>query len=140
LPFALCLLPILIGYLYSTDLVLDGVAMEDLLEELLQIKTSKEQLTFSVYKLVKTLNRPEVYAGVATVIIEQISKLYSDIAAAYDTQLSSLEPAVNPRFTAVNNAVNNEEDNSLRRVVNSLENHLEAERMQKLMFAAYKKC
>ncbi|MDB9386215.1 MULTISPECIES: hypothetical protein [Microcystis] len=112
----------------------------DLLEELLQIKTSKEQLTFSVYKLVKTLNRPEVYAGVATVIIEQISKLYSDIAAAYDTQLSSLEPAVNPRFTAVNNAVNNEEDNSLRRVVNSLENHLEAERMQKLMFAAYKKC
>ena len=112
----------------------------DLLEELLQIKTSKEQLTFSVYKLVKTLNRPEVYAGVATVIIEQISKLYSDIAAAYDTQLSPLEPAVNPRFTAVNNAVNNEEDNSLRRVVNSLENHLEAERMQKLMFAAYKKC
>ncbi|ARI80440.1 hypothetical protein BH695_1159 [Microcystis aeruginosa PCC 7806SL] len=30
------------------------------MEELLQIKTSKEQLTFSVYKLVKTLNRPEV--------------------------------------------------------------------------------
>ncbi|MFM7791975.1 MAG: hypothetical protein ACKO90_28995, partial [Microcystis panniformis] len=49
--------------------------------------TSKEQLTFSVYKLVKTLNRPEVYAVVATVIIEQISKLYSDIAV-YDTQLS----------------------------------------------------
>jgi len=120
--------------------ILDGVAMEDLVEELLQINTSKEQLTFSVYKLVKTLNRPEVYAGVATVIIEQISKLYSDIAAAYDTQLSPLEPAVNPRFTTVNNAVNNEEDNSLRRVVNSLENHLEAERMQKLMFAACKKC
>ncbi|UGS08048.1 hypothetical protein [Microcystis aeruginosa] len=53
-------MPILICYLSSTDLVLDGVAMKDLLEELLQIKTSKEQLTFSVYKLVKTLNRPEV--------------------------------------------------------------------------------
>ena len=118
--------------------ILDGVAMEDLVEELLQINTSKEQLTFSVYKLVKTLNRPEVYAGVATVIIEQISKLYSNIAAAYDTQLSPLEPAVNPRFTAVNNAVNNGEDNSLRQVVNSLGNHLETERMQKLMFAACK--
>ena len=117
---------------------LDGVAMEDLVKELVQLKTSKEQLTFSVYKLVKSLNRPEVYAGVATVIIEQISKLYSDIAAAYDTQLSSLEPAVNPRFTAVNNAVNNGEDNSLRQVVNSLGNHLETERMQKLMFAACK--
>ena len=120
--------------------ILNAVAMEDLVKELVQLKTSKEQLTFSVDKLVKNLNRPQVYLGVATVIIEQISKLYSDIAAAYDTQLSSLEPAVNPRFTAVNNAVNNEEDNSLRRVVNSLENHLEAERMQKLMFAAYKKC
>ncbi|MFM8308197.1 MAG: hypothetical protein ACKN87_14400, partial [Microcystis aeruginosa] len=43
-----------------------------------------------------------------------------------------------PRFTAVNNAVNNGEDNSLRQVVNSLENHLETERMQKLMFAACK--
>jgi hypothetical protein len=117
---------------------LDGVAMEDLVKELVQLKTSKEQLTFSVYKLVKTLNRPEVYAGVATVIIEQISKLYSNIAAAYDTQLSPLEPAVNPRFTAVNNAVNNGEDNSLRQVVNSLGNHLETERMQKLMFAACK--
>jgi len=112
--------------------------MEDLVKELVQLKTSKEQLTFSVYKLVKTLNRPEVYAGVATVIIEQISKLYSNIAAAYDTQLSPLEPAVNPRFTAVNNAVNNGEDNSLRQVVNSLGNHLETERMQKLMFAACK--
>nr|CAO89536.1 unnamed protein product [Microcystis aeruginosa PCC 7806] len=60
MPLAFCLLPILICYLSSTDLVLDGVAMKDLLEELLQIKTSKEQLTFSVYKLVKTLNRPEV--------------------------------------------------------------------------------
>ena len=117
---------------------LDGVAMEDLVKELVQLKTSKEQLTFSVYKLVKSLNRPEVYAGVATVIIEQISKLYSNIAAAYDTQLSPLEPAVNPRFTAVNNAVNNGEDNSLRQVVNSLGNHLETERMQKLMFAACK--
>jgi hypothetical protein len=117
---------------------LDGVAMEDLVKELLQLKTSKEQLTFFVYKLVKSLNRPEVYAGVATVIIEQISKLYSNIAAAYDTQLSPLEPAVNPRFTAVNNAVNNGEDNSLRQVVNSLGNHLETERMQKLMFAACK--
>ena len=116
--------------------ILDDVAMEDLLKELVQLKTSKEQLTLSVYKLVKTLNRPEVYAGVAPVIIEKISKLYSDIAA-YDTQLSPLE-AVNRRFSAVNNAVNNGEDNSLRQVVSSLENHLEKERIEKLMFAACK--
>ncbi len=105
--------------------ILEGVAMEELVKELVQLKTSNEQLTFSVYELVKTLNHHEVYAGVAKVIIKQISKLYGGIAAAYETQLSPLITAVNPRLTAVINAVNNEEDNSLRQVVSSLENHLE---------------
>ena len=118
--------------------ILEGVTMEDLVKELVQLKTSKEELSFSVYKLVKNLNHPQAYLGIATVIIEQISQLYGDIAAAYETQLLPLEPAVNPRFTGVNNAVNNEEDNSLRQVVSSLENHLETERIQKLMFAACK--
>jgi hypothetical protein len=103
-----------------------------------QIKTNKEQLTFSVYKLVKTLNRPQVYLGVATVIIEQISQLYSNIAAAYDNQLLPVEPEVNPSFTTVNNDVNNEEDNLLRQVVSGIENHRETARIQKLMFAACK--
>ncbi|RPH91806.1 MAG: hypothetical protein EHM73_00430 [Chroococcales cyanobacterium metabat2.561] len=118
--------------------ILNTVALEDLVNELVQLKTSKEQLTFSVYKLVKTLNRPQVYLGVATVIIEQISQLYSSIAAAYDTQLLLVEPEVNPSFTTVNNDVNNEEDNLLRQVVSSLENHRETARIQKLMFAACK--
>jgi len=118
--------------------ILNAVAMEDLVKELVQLKTSKEQLTFSVDKLVKNLNRPQVYLGVATVIIEQISKLYSNIAAAYDTQLLPVEPEVNPSFAAVNNAVNNEEDNLLRQVVSSLENNRETARIKKLMFAACK--
>jgi hypothetical protein len=118
--------------------ILNGVAMEDLVKELVQIKTNKEQLTFSVYKLVKTLNRPQVYLGVATVIIEQISQLYSNIAAAYDNQLLPVEPEVNPSFTTVNNDVNNEEDNLLRQVVSGIENHRETARIQKLMFAACK--
>jgi hypothetical protein len=118
--------------------ILNGVAMEDLVKELVQLKTNKEQLTFSVYKLVKTLNRPKVYLGVATVIIEQISQLYSNIAAAYDNQLLLVEPEVNPSFTTVNNDVNNEEDNLLRQVVSGIENHRETARIQKLMFAACK--
>ncbi|MCA2644015.1 MULTISPECIES: hypothetical protein [unclassified Microcystis] len=118
--------------------ILNGVAMEDLVKELVQIKTNKEQLTFSVYKLVKTLNRPQVYLGVATVIIEQISQLYSNIAAAYDNQLLPVEPEVNPSFTTVNNDVNNEEDNLLRQVVSGIENHRETARIKKLMFAACK--
>ncbi|NCQ98009.1 MAG: hypothetical protein GPJ11_12630 [Microcystis aeruginosa L211-101] len=118
--------------------ILNTVAMEDLVKELVQLKTNKEQLTFSVYKLVKTLNRPKVYLGVATVIIEQISQLYSNIAAAYDNQLLLVEPEVNPSFTTVNNDVNNEEDNLLRQVVSGIENHRETARIHKLMFAACK--
>jgi hypothetical protein len=118
--------------------ILNSVAMEDLVKELVQLKTNKEQLTFSVYKLVKTLNRPKVYLGVATVIIEQISQLYSNIAAAYDNQLLPVEPEVNPSFTTVNNDVNNEEDNLLRQVVSGIENHRETARIKKLMFAACK--
>jgi hypothetical protein len=110
--------------------ILNTVAMEDLVNELVQLKTSKEQLTFSVYKLVKNLSRPEVYAGVAPVIIKQISKLYSNIATAYNTQLLPVEPGVNPSFAAVNNL--------LRQVVSSLENHRETARIKKLMFAACK--
>ena len=118
--------------------ILNSVAMEDLVKELVQLKTNKEQLTFSVYKLVKTLNRPQVYLGVATVIIEQISQLYSNVAAAYDNQLLLVEPEVNPSFTTVNNDVNNEEDNLLRQVVSGIENHRETARIKKLMFAACK--
>jgi hypothetical protein len=118
--------------------ILNSVAMEDLVKELVQLKTNKEQLTFSVYKLVKTLNRPQVYLGVATVIIEQISQLYSNMAAAYDNQLLLVEPEVNPSFTTVNNDVNNEEDNLLRQVVSGIENHRETARIHKLMFAACK--
>ncbi|AVQ72741.1 hypothetical protein MTo_02009 [Microcystis aeruginosa NIES-1211] len=118
--------------------ILNPVAMEDLVKELVRLQTSKEQLTFSVYKLVKTLNRPQVYRSVATVIIEQISQLYSNIDATHDTQLLPVELEVNPSFSTVNNDVNNQEDNLLRQVVSSLENHREKARIQKLMFAACK--
>ena len=118
--------------------ILNPVTMEDLMKELLQIRTSQEQLTFSVYQLVKSLNRPEIYTEVATVIIEQTSKLYSNIADAYNNQLLTVEPKVNPSFDTVNNDVNNEEDHLLRQVVSSLENHQETARIKKLMFAASK--
>jgi len=118
--------------------ILNNVAMEDLVNELVQLKPNKEQLTFSVYQSVKTLNRPKVYAGVATVIIKQISKLYSDIAADQDTESLPGEAEVNPSLAAVNNPVNKEEDNLLRQVIIGLENHRETARIKKLMFAACK--
>lgn len=116
--------------------ILNTVAMKDLVKELVRIKTSKKQLTFSIYKLVRTLNRPKIYLAVATIIIEKISKLYGNVTAAYNNQLLLVEPEVNPSFTTVNSDVNNEKDNLLRQVVSRLENHRETARIKKLMFAA----
>lgn len=118
--------------------ILNSVPLADLINELVQLKPTNDQLTFSVYKLVKTLNRPKVYAGVATVIIEQISKLYNNISSAYDTQLLPVEEEVNTSFATVNVTENNDEDSFLRQIVHNLETHRETARIQKLMFAACK--
>ncbi|MGL5035320.1 MAG: hypothetical protein ACRC6M_16150, partial [Microcystaceae cyanobacterium] len=57
--------------------VLDSIPVGQLLQELVQAKPSIEQVTFSMYKLVKTLNRPKVYTGVAKVILDQLGPLYT---------------------------------------------------------------
>ncbi|MGK7946349.1 MAG: hypothetical protein AB4058_17960 [Microcystaceae cyanobacterium] len=59
--------------------VLNTFSFEDLLTQLLNARPTIEQLTFSLYKLVKTLNRPKVYAAVAKVILDQVTPLYDHI-------------------------------------------------------------
>ncbi len=59
--------------------VLNTFSFEDLLTELISTRQTVEQLTFSLYKLVKTLNRPKVYAGVAKAILDQVTPLYEQV-------------------------------------------------------------
>ena len=112
--------------------ILNSVPFEDLLQELIQQKNSNDQLTFSIYKLVKTLNRPKVYASVAKVIIEQVGKLYQS-STSYDTEL--LGASVSP-ITITNPTPDLGEQ--VEQIVNYLIKHPESPRIKKLLFAACK--
>ncbi|MBE9203818.1 hypothetical protein IQ218_10710 [Synechocystis salina LEGE 06099] len=57
--------------------VLDTNGLDALLAELVVQKPTIEQFTFSLYKLVKTLNRPKVYAAVAKTILDQLGPIYT---------------------------------------------------------------
>jgi hypothetical protein len=112
--------------------ILNSVPFEDLLQELIQQKNSNDQLTFSIYKLVKTLNRPQVYASVAKVIIEQVGKLYQS-STSYNTEL--LGVSVSP-ITITNPTPDLGEQ--VEQIVNYLSKHPELPRIKKLLFAACK--
>ncbi|MFM1842245.1 MAG: hypothetical protein RLZZ490_981 [Cyanobacteriota bacterium] len=76
--------------------VLNSNTLETLLVELVQLKPNIEQLTFSMYKLVKTLNRPKVYAAVAKTILDQLGPVYTSHS---DASLSMAEGAIDIPLT-----------------------------------------
>ncbi len=111
--------------------ILNTVPLDDLIQELIQVKPNSEQLTFSVYKLVKTLNRPRVYAPVGKFIIEQVGLLYSNTKVTEeDTELLPVEVEerkLNPNTELL-----------IDQVVANLANNTEQSRIKKLIFAACK--
>ncbi len=117
--------------------VLNTFSCKDLLEELIIVRPTVEQLTFSLYKLVKTLNRPKVYAGVAKVILDQVTPLYETlntptpvleaepIEEEEGTQIrlneANVTPTVDPRFLVA-------------QVTQQIETHQEQSRIKKLIY------
>jgi hypothetical protein len=119
-------------YWENDTTILNSIPLDDLIQELVQGKQNNEQLTFSIYKLVKTLNRPKVYAPVAKVIIDKVSRLYH-IEFSYseeDTQILSKQVETSK--------INNNSDLVIDQVVANLANHEEGSRIKKLIFAACK--
>jgi hypothetical protein len=80
---------------WENDLnVLNSQSLDTLLLELVQNRPNIEQLTFSMYKLVKTLNRPKVYAAVAKTILDQLGPIYTAQADEELADPSSGTPAI----------------------------------------------
>ncbi|GFE69347.1 hypothetical protein [Chroococcus sp. FPU101] len=119
--------------------IVNSVSTEALIQELIYLKPSNEQLTFSVYKLVKTLNRPKVYAAVAKVIIDEVGKLYSNTPATliHKTEFVSSEIETTANLDCVEQNLS-EEQIILEKIINNLANHPEIERLKKLIFATAK--
>ena len=115
---------------WENDLnILDALSLETLVKELITKQETVEQLTLSLYKLVKTLNRPKVYAGVAKAIIQQIVPIYRDMNK--ETEVVDVEP--NPQNTQVSDTTF-----LLEQAVRNLSNHPETARIHKLMYAITK--
>ncbi len=109
--------------------ILNKFSLEELISELIHSKSSVEQLNISLYKLVKTLNRPKIYAEVAQVIIEQLSQLYEqhsrESSPLYISNLKVEITTIDPDFV-----INN--------IVYSLTHHRESSRIKKIMFSICK--
>ncbi|MGL5033755.1 MAG: hypothetical protein ACRC6M_08140, partial [Microcystaceae cyanobacterium] len=139
--------------------VLDSIPVGQLLQELVQAKPSIEQVTFSMYKLVKTLNRPKVYTGVAKAILDQLGPLYTtenqnelldativEVEAMEDEGLGAEGHIQHPHVpTAFNQPFSPPVKETIidprvlaQRIAQILNQHPEQGRIKKLMFAVAK--
>lgn len=109
--------------------ILNGLSMESLVKELITQQETLERLTLSLYKLVKTLNRPKVYAGVAKAIVEQLGPIYRQLHQETDV----VEVPTSPHETHVSDGTV-----LLEQAVSNLSNHPETARIHKLVYAITK--
>ncbi|MFM7384458.1 MAG: hypothetical protein ACKO1W_15620 [Microcystaceae cyanobacterium] len=130
--------------------ILNSLPIEQLLQELTDSKPTIEQLTFSLYKLVKTLNRPKVYTGVGKAILDQLGPIYS----AQQNEILEQETLVEAEVVEVETLFNAEPPDSpleeatpevvtdprviADQIAQTLNQHPEQVRIKKLMFAVGK--
>lgn len=106
--------------------ILNSLPLKDLILELIQIIPNRDQLKLSLYQLVKSLNRPKIYAAVAKVILEKVDYIYNDL---------NREPEI---FQGEQGSQGNhikDLDLILEKVIANLNNHQQAARIKKLLFA-----
>ncbi|QHV00609.1 hypothetical protein [Synechocystis sp. CACIAM 05] len=120
--------------------VLDSNGLDALLMELVVQKPTIEQFTFSLYKLVKTLNRPKVYAAVAKTILDQLGPIYTaygKTAIPEDVKGEDGAIAAVPMETETPAPINRVVDPQYvaTQVAHILVQHREQARIQKLIFA-----
>lgn len=120
--------------------VLDSNGLDALLMELVVQKPTIEQFTFSLYKLVKTLNRPKVYAAVAKTILDQLGPIYTaygKTAIPEDVKGEDGAIAAMPMETETPAPIHRVVDPQYvaTQVAHILVQHREQARIQKLIFA-----
>ncbi len=119
--------------------VINSISLEQLLFELVQAKPTIEQLTFSMYKLVKTLNRPKVYAAVAKLILDQLGPVYQQLSKDNPKKQDSEEEVtvLGKSFSKKETQIV-DQDFLAEQIAHKLTNHSESARMIKLLYAACK--
>jgi hypothetical protein len=104
------------------------ISIRSLVEELRSLNSSIESLRDCMNRIVETLNRPEVYASVANLIITNFTDLYND--SDDTTQIIVLKSKQQNQ--------NLVPDSLIDQVAQNLENDKDASRIKKLIFYACK--
>ncbi|AFY77905.1 hypothetical protein Ple7327_2622 [Pleurocapsa sp. PCC 7327] len=110
-------------YWENTLDILNTFSLSDLIEELISAYPTLDRFKEALVKLVKTLNRPNIYTEVAKVIFARISKLYK-----------SLEEE--PQTAIIASSTSSE---ILNLVASKLRNHQEQARIKKVIYSVCRK-
>jgi hypothetical protein len=57
--------------------IVNRYSLEDLIFELIRIQPTINRLSLAIYELVKSLNRQQVYAAIASIILEKLAPIYN---------------------------------------------------------------
>jgi hypothetical protein len=101
-----------------------SLPMRELVQEILDLNSTIDQLSISLYEIVKNLNRQTEYASVANTIISYIGKLYDDSAEA--TQIIAFKPQKHETLS--------QSPISVQDVAQTLDTHPESLRIRKILF------
>ncbi|MDJ0717622.1 MAG: hypothetical protein QNJ54_25940 [Prochloraceae cyanobacterium] len=118
---------------WENDLnVLNGFALKDLVQELVDSNSTIEELTDSIYQIVKHINNQELYAMVANYILMQLGEIYIE----EDQEECTL---ILQEGSPQNNKSKLEIEYFLEQIAWNLERDTESIRIKKLIFAICRK-
>ncbi|MDY7013751.1 MAG: hypothetical protein SVX43_09185 [Cyanobacteriota bacterium] len=103
-----------------------SVPMRDLVEELLDLNSTLDQLSISLYEIVKGVNRQTEYSLVANTIISILGKLYDD--SSESTQVVAFKPQKNQDEAIAQSSIR------VRKTAQTLNSHSESLRLRKLLY------
>jgi hypothetical protein len=112
--------------------ILSAFSFADLIEDILQLYPTQNQFQVTLVKLVKTLNRRNIYIEVSKVIFEQITKLYKHLEEEPQTAIIH---ASNPE----NSLATPHSSELLNTVAIELQNHREKARIKKVIYSVCKR-
>jgi hypothetical protein len=111
-------------YWENNPIVLSAFSESTLIEKLLENYPTLEDFKTTLVKLIKTLNRPNVYTEIGKIVFEQISKLYKYLDAEPQTAI------VVPTTIVPANSLE-----IVHSIADSLENHQEEARIKKVIYS-----
>jgi hypothetical protein len=121
---------------WENDLsLINTIYLKHLIQELIELNSTQEQLHKSVYQIVNLLNRKEVYTSVANTIINKVGKLYYKTDRK-SKSLAQQEPAIqedNNEPIVVNNG-----ECLIDKITTNLEEDPNSARIKKIVFALCK--